>query len=78
MRLGLGNRLACDLDTHWLSRADLLEVGHSEGNVVQLFSLSCQADAVVRAGDSQNALKAWHKGETVSLNPISASIKQLA
>jgi len=24
---------------HWLSRADLLEVGHSEGNVVQLVSL---------------------------------------
>jgi len=43
--------------------------------VVQLVFLSCQADAVVRAGDSQNALKAWHKGETVSL---SALIKQLA
>jgi hypothetical protein len=40
MRLGLGNRLACDLDTHWLSRADLLEVGHSKGNVVQLVSLA--------------------------------------
>jgi hypothetical protein len=39
MRLGLGNRLACDLDTHWLSRADLLEVSHSKGNVGQLVSL---------------------------------------
>ena len=39
MRLELRNRLACDLDTTGSHGADLLEVGHSEGNVVQLVSL---------------------------------------